>query len=455
LQFTDNPYVIIAIFAVVLAVFAFFGIYFARKCIKVAGEDEGANFTSISKLEGTFDKLGKQRQERCVIYISVSLDNVRSLYSDEKAVQIYEEIRSLLLRFFDSDELCAIAHYDKQNFVATGSFSSEYALQNVKSCLFEISRCLIKHKAINKGDVVFGICSAIATDVSFDEAISRAKQASVMADSKGEDFAEWNAGAGRALEQRIKIENNIENEIDNNKFFLEYQPVLDSATGKILGAEVLSRLNSETDGVLTPGSFLTAVNSVGLTQKFDYYIFEKTCKWIANSKNERQRYMFTINFSRSTLSGDDFINNFESILVRYKLSYTSFAIEVLEDESVTLAEREIMKNNISVLKDKGVSILLDDFGSGYTTFADLHGLAITAVKIDKSLLHEAGDEAGFLIFKNVVRTARDLGFKIICEGVETEEHERFAKEAGCDMVQGFYYYRPMSVAKFEKLLDEN
>jgi len=302
---------------------------------------------------------------------------------------------------------------------------------------------------------VFGICSAIATDVSFDEAISRAKQASVMADSKGEDFAEWNAGAGRALEQRIKIENNIENEIDNNKFFLEYQPVLDSATGKILGAEVLSRLNSETDGVLTPGSFLTAVNSVGLTQKFDYYIFEKTCKWIANSKNERQRYMFTINFSRSTLSGDDFINNFESILVRYKLSYTSFAIEVLEDESVTLAEREIMKNNISVLKDKGVSILLDDFGSGYTTFADLHGLAITAVKIDKSLLHEAGDEAGFLIFKNVVRTARDLGFKIICEGVETEEHERFAKEAGCDMVQGFYYYRPMSVAKFEKLLDEN
>ena len=455
MNITDYPYVIIIIFAMVLAVVAFFGVFFARKGLKVAGEDEGADFTNIAKLESAFERLGRHRQKRCLIYVSVSLDNVRSLYSDAKAVQIYSQIRSLLLRFFDNEGVCCIAPYDNQNFVAMGSFDADYAAKNVKNCLYEISRCFLKHKAINKGDVVFGIYSGIASDVSFNDAINRAKQASVLADSREENYAEWTSGDGRALEQRIKIENNIENEIDNNKFFLEYQPVLDALSGKIIGAEVLSRLNSETDGVLTPGSFLDAVNSVGVTKKFDYYIFEKTCKWIANNKKERRNYMFTINFSRSTISDGDFVNNFVAIVERYRLDYTSFAVEVLEDGSVTSDERKIMKSNISVLKDKGVSILLDDFGSGYTTFADLHGLAITAVKIDKSLLHSAGDDAEFLILKNVVRTAKELGFKIICEGIETKEHERLAKEAGCDMFQGYYYYRPMPVAKFEKLLEED
>ncbi len=455
MHITDYPFVIILLFVITLAVIGFFVVYFARKGINAAAEDEGADFVSVSKLESLFDRLGRQNQRRSVTYISVSLDNVRSLYSDAMAMDIYSKIRVLLLRFFYNDEIGGIAPYDKMNFIVVSGDDAAVSAEKVKNCLYEVSRCFLKHKAINKGDVVFGICADIASDVSFNEAITRGKQASAMADSNDENFSMWDAGSGRALEQRIKIENNIENEIDNNKFFLEYQPVLDSSSGRIIGAEVLSRLNSETDGVLTPGSFLSAVNSVGITQKFDYYILEKTCKWISNSRGERQNYMFTINFSRSTLSAEDFVDSFVAILERYKLNYTSFAVEVLEDESVTFAEREIMKNNISELKSRGVSILLDDFGSGYTTFADLHGLAISAVKIDKSLVHRAGDNAGFLILKNVVRTARDLGFKIICEGIETEEHERLAKEAGCDMVQGYYYYHPMSVAKFEKLLEEN
>ena len=104
-----------------------------------------------------------------------------------------------------------------------------------------------------------------------------------------------------ALEKKIKIENNIEKEIDNNRFFLEYQPVLDAKTKKIIGAEVLSRLNSESEGILAPKSFLSAVDSVGINEKFDYYIFEKNCKWISNDEENRNKYVYTINFSRFTL----------------------------------------------------------------------------------------------------------------------------------------------------------
>ena len=104
------------------------------------------------------------------------------------------------------------------------------------------------------------------------------------------------------------------------------------------------------------------------------------------------------------------------------------------------------------MKEKGILILLDDFGKGFTGFGDLAEFDISIVKIDKSITQNASNQNGFLILKNIIQTAHDLGFKALCEGIETEEHKKAAIEAGCDMLQGYYYYRPMPVAKLETLL---
>ena len=113
-----------------------------------------------------------------------------------------------------------------------------------------------------------------------------------------------------------------------------------------------------------------------------------------------------------------------------------------------------MVSNLLRLKEKGVLILLDDFGKGYTSFCDLTDFDINIVKIDKSITQNATNEAGFLVLKNIIKTAKDLGFKTLCEGIETEEHKNKAIEAGCDMLQGFYFYRPMPVTKLETLFDK-
>ena len=92
---------------------------------------------------------------------------------------------------------------------------------------------------------------------------------------------------------------------------------------------------------------------------------------------------------------------------------------------------------------------------GYTTFGDLQNLDISIVKIDKSITQNAVTETGFIILKNIIQTSKDIGFKTLCEGIETKEQEEAAIKAGCDLLQGFYYYRPMSVAMLEKLFDKN
>ena len=199
---------------------------------------------------------------------------------------------------------------------------------------------------------------------------------------------------------------------------------------------------------------MSAVDSVGINEKFDYYIFEKNCKWISNDKKQREGYKYTINFSRSTLSEPAFAEKIIGIAEKYDLKFSCLAVEILEDKNITGEAKQQMVNNLSTLKEKGVSILLDDFGSGFTTFGDLQNLDISIVKIDKSITQNAVTDTGFIILKNIIRTSKDIGYKTLCEGIETKEQEEAAIKAGCDLLQGYYYYKPMPVSALEKVLDE-
>ena len=117
-------------------------------------------------------------------------------------------------------------------------------------------------------------------------------------------------------------------------------------------------------------------------------------------------------------------------------------------------EKSVMIQNLIRLKTKGVLFLLDDFGKGHTSFGDLTDFDINIVKIDKSITQNAITQTGFLILKNIIQTAHDLGFRTLCEGIETAEHQDAAVKAGCDMLQGYYFYRPMPVTKLETLFEK-
>ncbi len=450
MQIFEYPYVIITIFIFAFVILGAIGVYFAIRGVKTANGHPENDFIAISKMESDFKRLGKQREDRCVVYVGVSSDNPIKSYSQS---DVFSEMKHILLHAFSDGEDNNVSIYDENNFVVLANWDFETTRQNIESCQVELNKCLLKYSALNIINVTFGVYIAVGTQVTFDEAISRAKQAYILAKNKKIPLAQWDVSSGKALEKKIKIENNIEKEIDNNRFFLEYQPVLDAKTRKIIGAEVLSRLNSETDGILTPGSFLSAVDSVGINEKFDYYIFEKNCKWISNNKTQREAYKYTINFSRSTLSEPAFAEKIINIANKYDLKLSCLAVEILEDKNLTGEARAQMINNLSQLKEKGVSILLDDFGSGYTTFGDLQNLDISIVKIDKAITQNSVTETGFIILKNIIRTSQDIGFKTLCEGIETKEQEEAAIKAGCDLLQGFYYYKPMPVSSLENLFN--
>lgn len=450
----EYPYVIITILAVAFFVMILTGLFFTMKSARTANGTTEKSFCGIGKIENDFEKAGEARKKRCVLYISISLDSMKRLYSESKAERMYEQIKKILFRHLAIDADGEISLYGKENFVALNALNAEENAKCIDKCFEEISETFADHGAINVVRVNFGYHLTSSTEVSFKTALARAKQACSIAENKNVIHCQWDTSNGKAFERKIKIENSIQNEIDSNRFFLEYQPMLDAKTNKIIGAEVLSRLNSPTEGVLTPYHFLSAVNNVGLNEKFDYYIFEKNCKWIANDKKNRIKYVYTINFSRHTLCDQSFADRIIEIVERYDVDYSCIAVEILEDKSLNEEEKSIMTENLSRLKKKGVLILLDDFGKGYTSFGDLTDFDINIVKIDKSITQNAINQAGFVILKNIIQTAHDLGFKTLCEGIETEEHRKAVVDAGCDILQGYYFYRPMPVTKLELLFEK-
>ena len=454
MKFFEYPYVIITVLAMFILVMGIVGLYFTIKSVRTAKGSVSKSFCGIGKIESEFEKAGAMREIRSVVYISLSLESLERIYSKSKAGRMYERIKRILFTHLCLDTNGEISLYGSENFIALNRLNSDELTQHIEDCYNEFTETFVKHGAINVVHINFGYHTTGSTDVSFKTALSRAKQACSIAEDKNILYCQWDNTNGKEFERKLKIENNINSEIDNNRFFLEYQPIYDAKTGKLMGAEVLSRLNSTTEGVLTPYFFLPAVNNVGLNEKFDYYIFEKNCKWIANDKQTRAKYVYTINFSRQTLCDSDFADNIIDIVKKYNVDFSCIAIEILEDKSLNKEEKDTMISNLSRLKEKGILILLDDFGKGYANFGDLTELDISIVKVDKALTQNAITEAGFVILKNIIRTAHDLGFKTLCEGIETKEHKIAAVKAGCDILQGYYFHRPMPVTKFETLFEK-
>ena len=454
MQIFEYPYVMITIFAVFILILGLLGLLFTMKSVKTAREIPERGFCGLGKLESDYERAASGRRNRCVTYIESSFDGMRRLYSESEVHRMREQMKQILLVHFGEHKEGQISLYETDNFVAIQYMDEEAVIACVEKCAKAINGALTKYGSINVVRVHFGFYCGCATDVSFQVALGRAKQACSMAEDKECLYFRWDSMNGRAFERKIKIENSIQEEIDNNRFFLEYQPILDAKQDEVLGAEVLSRLNSSTEGVLTPRHFLSAVNEVGLTEEFDYYIFEKNCKWIANDREKRTSYFYTINFSRHTLCDLRMAEKIVGIIEKYEIDSSCIAVEILEDRSLNKEEKERLIQNLVRLREKGVLILLDDFGKGYTGFDDLMDLDINIVKIDKSIVQNATSEKGYLILKNIIKTAHDLGFRTLCEGIETEEHKMAAVDAGSDMLQGFYFYRPMLVAQFETLFEK-
>ena len=246
---------------------------------------------------------------------------------------------------------------------------------------------------------------------------------------------------------------NISSALKNNEFKMYLQFIVDSKTGRIVSAETLSRWDSS-EGIIGPVNYIGNMEESGLISEHDFYMFDMACaqleKW---NDTEFKDISISCNFTRITLSEEDFIERLKSIANKYDFDKTKIAIEITED--AIEKDRELAQRNVMLCKELGFRIYLDDLGSGYTSLANLCDYPIDVVKIDRDILLRTKTQRGKDLFTGIVALAHSLNMEAICEGVETEEQKVLIIKAGCDFIQGWYYSKAMPLDECEAFIENH
>ena len=252
------------------------------------------------------------------------------------------------------------------------------------------------------------------------------------------------------------LENDMESALNSHQFQIYLQPQIDLQTKKIVSAEALVRWIHPTRGLIPPFQFIPVFENNGFITRLDLYVWEEAIKTIANWKKESKIAVpVAINLSRMDVEREGVIEALCELMKKYKLESEWIKTELTE--SICLENEEFILEQMNKLKKFGFKIAVDDFGSGYSSLHLLKSMPVDILKIDKSFLGMSS-EMGYqeeVILRDVIGMGKDLGLQIIMEGVETAEQSEFLEAIGCDIVQGYYYGKPMPIAAFEEELKNN
>ena len=239
---------------------------------------------------------------------------------------------------------------------------------------------------------------------------------------------------------------------DEVTFYL--QPQCRISTGKIVGAEALARWIKSDGTLVSPGVFVPILEKYGFISDLDQNLWEKVCGWLREWIDKGNTPVpISLNVSRSDIFTLDVAKTICEVVDKYKLPHKLIKIEITESSYVEATD--LIDTLVYNLRKQGFLVLMDDFGSGYSSLNMLSNLKVDAIKLDANFLHLAdqGHEKGIHILESVVNMTKVIALPIIVEGVETKEQSDFLENLGCRYIQGYYFYKPMPVKDFEELIE--
>lgn len=255
---------------------------------------------------------------------------------------------------------------------------------------------------------------------------------------------------------KAKLAGELQEGIAKEQFKVYYQPVIDTKTGKIASAEALIRWIHPDKGFISPALFIPALEENGHISELDFYVLKKVWQFI-NDRCENNKFVVPISVNLSWMDFydeimmekilkemDRFRENGREHMARFEITETSYA-----------AIRENRSGILESLRIKNAKILLDDFGSGFSSFGMLQDYDFDILKIDMSFIRKIGENPKTKsIVHSIIGMAHEIGIKTVAEGVETEEQVSFLRQSGCDYIQGYYYSKPLPEEEFVEFLEK-
>ncbi|MEG2243949.1 MAG: EAL domain-containing protein [Erysipelotrichaceae bacterium] len=371
---------------------------------------------------------GTEEGDKLLIYICDNL--AKDGKSCEKAT--YGRIESDVVAF------CTL--YDKENI------ETIVRLAKKKLALFNLNY-----------DIVPSIGLYVIDDrsISVEEMYNRATLAAKTCKGNYVGFyAYYNESMSAAINAEQEITNDMNSALEKGEFQIYIQPQYNIHTNLPCGGEALVRWFHPNKGLVLPSVFIPIFERNGFITKLDYYVWEQACKllhhWIEQGKNP---YPLSVNISRVNVYNPNLVEMLLGLVYRYQLEPSLLNLELTE--SAYTDSPIAMKKVMSQLQSNGFVVMMDDFGSGYSSLSLLKDIMIDVLKIDMRFLSVTEFPGrGENIIASIIRMAKWLKIPVIAEGAETIEQVDFLRSVGCDYVQGFYYALPMPAFEYEQLCDK-
>lgn len=267
-------------------------------------------------------------------------------------------------------------------------------------------------------------------------------------------YAVFNEEMQKDYEQRSIAMIELDDAIEKREIEVYYQPIYDAWTEKIVFAEALARWNSNKSGMILPDKFIPVLEESGHITKLDRFV-QQSVKQLQEERYTAGLPMvnITVNLSRMDLMDGNLLQSILEDIEHSEIPKDSIYYEVTESAYAVITEQGV--EFLEKLQQNGVKTLVDDFGSGVSSFSTIRDYSFDIIKLDMGFVRKVGkNKKNNNILISLIELAHRLGMKVVAEGVETKEQMEFLKNYGCDYLQGFYFSRPVPRAEFERMLEE-
>jgi len=394
-------------------------------------------------------------------YAYVSCDVANMKYVNEMYGYAYgnvalKHIATVFSASLKEDEL--VSRTTGDNFCMLLSYTDVKQLENrilditERASLFPIDEMGGTHKAVFKCGVYL-----IHGDEDINMIRARANTARRKIETSFKTKVVFYCEEDLVKELEVKeLEADVVRAVRDKELEVYFQPKYNIETETMVGAEALIRWNHPVKGMLSPGRFVPACEANGFICTIDYYVLEEVCKKLSEWKEQKKQLVkVSVNFSRRHLAEPDFVDRLIEAVRYYDLSPSDLEIELTE--SIAYDEMDTLLSVMHQIKEAGFGLSMDDFGSGYSSLSLLREMPVDVLKLDKGFLdgcqgNEKADRDKRIIY-HIISMAKDLDITVLAEGVETEQQKEFLKASRCDIIQGFYYAKPMPTDQFVTYLN--
>ena len=434
-----------------------------KKIQKLMYKDTGMDIWNLNYLIywGTMNLLPERKEyQYAVTYLNVSqFRHYNIIYGWNAGQRLLESVADVLSHEVDARrEIYARNQSDR--FAMLLAFESEEALLERAEQLVRAIEKRIYDDTENRMAIHMGVYFVPPESSDLRVAVGYANQANdSLRDSHISEIKVYDASFEKEIKERHEQEKLLDSVDVNKDFATYYQPKVDIRTEKIIGAEALVRFLDPSDSgkVKSPAFFVPYFEQTGRVTELDFFVLESVCKMLRRRLDaDKEVVTVSCNFSRKHFMKPGFPERFEAVLEKYQISKEYIEVEVTETVVVEELQLSTVKQTLDDLKEKGVKISIDDFGSGYSSLGIFEQIPASVIKLDRSFLLNQEDRSRQVkIMRGIVNLGRELKAQIVCEGVETDNDVELMREIGAYVAQGYRYSKPIPEDEFEKKLDAN